>query len=360
MSLYVGASTSDYALKTSGLLNHNAAYTWMAWVDLASDTNDYGHIWAGLGDSVDTYKNADWIGTNDDGTSVRWGAYISFSGSMTFAGTLTVGTPTHLTLVRESATSLKAYLNGSQIGTTVTEDITGRDATGREQLGTLFDYPCPCRLTAIKCWQAALTADEIASEMRRILPVRTANLHSFVPAISSDKATALKDFSGSARDWTEQGTLSVASETPPVSWGVPVVWIGAVGGPPPQLLAPVSDVSAGDWTPSAGTDLYAMLDEDPYSDTDYIVAETESTCTIAIEAGSDPSSSTGHILRYRLLAGSGKIAVTLKQSTTTIASWGPHTLTGAAQDFAQTLTGGEADSITDYSALRVEFTSALA
>jgi hypothetical protein len=32
-------------------------------------------------------------------------------------------------------------------------------------------------------------------------------------------------------------------------------------------------------------------------------------------------------------------------------------LTGAAQDFAQTLSGGEADSITDYSDLRVVFVS---
>ena len=52
-------------------------------------------------------------------------------------------------------------------------------------------------------------------------------------------------------------------------------------------------------------------------------------------------------------------SVALKQGSTTIASWGPHSLTGSAQDFAQTLTGGQADSITDYSALRVEFTSAL-
>ena len=127
----------------------------------------------------------------------------------------------------------------------------------------------------------------------------------------------------------------------------------------PQYLAPVSDVAAGSWLPSTGTDLYAMLDESSYSDTDYIYATSATTATMAIASGGDPAVSTGHTLRYRLLSGSGKIAVTLKQSSTTIASWGPHTLTGAAQDFAQTLTAGEADSITDYSALRVEFTSSL-
>mgnify|MGYP000844809333 CR=1 FL=1 len=132
-----------------------------------------------------------------------------------------------------------------------------------------------------------------------------------------------------------------------------VVPIGA----PPQRLAPVSDVFGGSWAPSTGSDLYAMLDETAYSDADYIVATSPSTCTLSLAAGSDPGVSTEHILHYRLLAGSGRVFVVLKQGATTIASWGPHTLTGVAQDFAQTLTGGQADSITDYSALRVDLTA---
>jgi hypothetical protein len=123
------------------------------------------------------------------------------------------------------------------------------------------------------------------------------------------------------------------------------------------LLSPVSDVSDGSWLPSTGTDLYATVDESSYSDTDYIYAASATTCTLALATGTDPAVSTGHVLRYRLLAGSGAVTVTLKQNTTTIASWGPHTLSGSAQDFAQTLSAGEADSITDYSALRVEFTA---
>jgi hypothetical protein len=126
----------------------------------------------------------------------------------------------------------------------------------------------------------------------------------------------------------------------------------------PQLLVPISDVSAGAWTPSSGSDLYAMLDESTYSDADYIITSSASTCEMRVTTAGDPAVSTGHILRYRLLAGTGSITALLKQGSTTIASYGPHTLTGAAQDFAQTLTGGEADSITDYSDLRVVFTSA--
>ena len=133
------------------------------------------------------------------------------------------------------------------------------------------------------------------------------------------------------------------------------VWIPAGGAP--QLLVPISDISAGGWTPSSGSDLYAMLDESAYSDTDYIVSSTPSTCEMRVTTATDPAVSTGHVLRYRLLAGTGSIAVALKQGSTTIASFGPHALTGSAQDFEQTLSGGEADSITDYSDLRVVFTA---
>jgi hypothetical protein len=356
MSLYVGATASDYGLKTSGLIDHNSAYTWMAWVDLVSDTDNYGHIWAALGDNFDYYGNADWVGTKSDGVGARLACYNGGSSGEIYGYDLVVGTPTHLAVVRESATSLKLYQDGSYVNS-VGVNVSTRTSTQREQLGELYGYPAPARMTAMKQWQAALTADEIVAEMKTVRPLRLANLHSWHPAIASDKATALKDFSGNGRDWTEQGTLSVASESPPVGWGGRTVIVLPVTGPAPQLLAPVSDVSAGGWTASSGSDLYAMLDESAYNDADYIVSSTASACTLAFAAGSDPGVSTGHVLRYRLLAGSGSVTAKLKQGTTTIATFGPHTLTGAAQDFAQTLSAGQADSITDYSALRVEFTA---
>jgi hypothetical protein len=357
MSLYVGSSDANHGEKTSGVIDHNSAYTWMAWVDLVSDTNTYGHIWSAETVPNEWY-NADWIGTDSDGTTLRWGAAISATETSVTGGSLSTDTPAHVCLVRSSATSLSAYLNGASAGSASTQDIAGRASTVSESLGNLSTYPCPVRLTAIKQWQAALTADEISAEMHSIRPLRLANLHSWHPAIANTLTDALKDCSGNGRDWTSQGTNTVETQSAPVSWGAgPVIILPVTV--TTQNLAPVSDVSAGSWTPSSGTDLYAMLDETAYSDADYIYATSATTCTLALASGSDPSSSTGHILRYRLLAGSGKIAVTLKQSTTTIASWGPHTLTGAAQDFAQTLTSGEADSITDYTALRVEFTSSL-
>jgi hypothetical protein len=126
----------------------------------------------------------------------------------------------------------------------------------------------------------------------------------------------------------------------------------------PVTKGPSSDVSAGDWQATGGGALYAALDEDPIpDDADYIYASDITTCIVAFPTVSDPAVSTGHTARYRLLAGSGSVSVTLKQGSTTIASWGPHDLGANPQNFAQTLTETQADSITDYTALRVDLTT---
>jgi hypothetical protein len=123
-----------------------------------------------------------------------------------------------------------------------------------------------------------------------------------------------------------------------------------------QYLAPISDLSTGGWSQSTGPTLYAVLDESVANDSDYISTTSATTCELKLGNGNDPLSSTGHILKYRILAGSGTLSVALKQGSTTIASW-VHTLTGLPQDISNTLSGTEADSITDYTNLRVTFTS---
>jgi hypothetical protein len=122
-----------------------------------------------------------------------------------------------------------------------------------------------------------------------------------------------------------------------------------------QYARPTSDVSSGTWTASSGSDLYAMLDETAASDADYITTTGASTCEVALNTLSDPSSSTGHIVRYRISASSGGITVRLRQGTTTIATWTHASAPTSLTTYEQTLTGGEADSITDYSALRLQF-----
>ncbi len=122
-----------------------------------------------------------------------------------------------------------------------------------------------------------------------------------------------------------------------------------------QLLRPESDVSAGAWTPSTGSDLFAMLDESTYSDADYITTSSASTAEVAFGTGLDPASSSGHIIRYRA-KGTGTLTVELYEGATLIATDVP-AITGSFQTFTWTLSGAEADDISDYADLRLRFVS---
>lgn len=122
-----------------------------------------------------------------------------------------------------------------------------------------------------------------------------------------------------------------------------------------QYARPVSDVSAGGWTASTGSDLFAMLDEAAADDGDYITTTSASTCEVALGSLSDPAVSTGHIVRYQLSADAGGITVRLRQGTTTIATWTHAPAPASLTLYEQTLSSGEANSITDYTALRLQF-----
>ena len=117
-----------------------------------------------------------------------------------------------------------------------------------------------------------------------------------------------------------------------------------------QLLRPSSDISAGSWTPSSGVNLFATLNESVASDATYDLTSQASTFEVGMTAGTSPGVTTGHVVRYRIL---GAVTVSLRQGTTTIASWSqaPSVMTS----FAQTLTGVQAAAITNYAALSLQF-----
>ena len=98
-----------------------------------------------------------------------------------------------------------------------------------------------------------------------------------------------------------------------------------------------------------------MLDEDPYSDADYISTTALGTCEIALNATAFPGTAN-QTLAYRASSSTGNgITVTLKQGATTIASWS-HSLTSADTLYTQTLTAPQIASITA-GALSVTLTS---
>lgn len=134
-----------------------------------------------------------------------------------------------------------------------------------------------------------------------------------------------------------------------------------------QFLRPSSDITAGGttgWYESAGgtqTNIYTAIDEVTRSDTDYIYSSANqlSTSEIALSSGTDPLSSTGHIVRYTYLRTvtnkNYTLQVNLMQGATTIATWTHANPAATFTAAAQTLTAGQADAITNYADLRLQF-----
>jgi hypothetical protein len=131
-----------------------------------------------------------------------------------------------------------------------------------------------------------------------------------------------------------------------------------------QTARPVSDVdvtnTVGVPTPGVGSGVYGNLAAN--ADTSYAEISNTGDVEVAFSSLIDPLSATGHTLNYRAEyaggATSGTLTVTLKQGTTTIASW-TDTLTSAFQVFSHTLTSTQANAITDYSQLRARFAAAV-
>jgi hypothetical protein len=170
-------------------------------------------------------------------------------------------------------------------------------------------------------------------------------------------------------DWTIAATKS---------WALSYVVLAAAPDPVvTQKYRPSSDVSLGTWTDQAGgtTNVYTRIDEaDTPVDTDYAQSAANPSSDLyeyaltkdpAAPGGPDPQVSTGHILRYRvaadqLVGGSVSLVTELRQGasalstpvsfTDTLSSTTPATI-------AQTLSGAQADAITDYTALRVRHTA---
>jgi hypothetical protein len=126
-----------------------------------------------------------------------------------------------------------------------------------------------------------------------------------------------------------------------------------------QNAAPTSTISSGSWTPSTGATLYGTIDEASADDADYDVdTSAGSTMEVKFAGLTDPASSTGHIVRYRISGESGTLTVSLRQGASTeIAAWAHTPPPSTPTTFNQTLSGAQADSITDYTDLRLRVVS---
>ena len=131
--------------------------------------------------------------------------------------------------------------------------------------------------------------------------------------------------------------------------------------------APDSDVSIGAWSDEGGgtTSIFQSIDEarNAISDADFIQSEVV-PATSVYEAGleniSDPQVSNSHYIRYRYRRDVSSshaldLTVRLKQGAGTIATWVHTSISTSYVTVTQELSTSEADSITDYNDLRLEF-----
>ncbi len=155
-----------------------------------------------------------------------------------------------------------------------------------------------------------------------------------------------------------QAVLDLIGLKPGVAALVLAGLVPSVGIAGAQFLAPDSDVSSdGAWEPTSGTTRYSMIDEFPSSDDDSVATalSSERTFVVSLADATDPVSNANHYVRYRLRGGGSSITVTLLQTSTVIASWVHSPPPNAMTTFRQLLSGAEADSISDYTALRLSF-----
>ncbi len=136
-----------------------------------------------------------------------------------------------------------------------------------------------------------------------------------------------------------------------------------------QFSRPDNDDSIGSWTDegSGTTNIYTGINEVSANDSDLVRSENDPSSSIYI-AGlgtvTDPVSSANHIVRYRYLKGESgggqpaniDLIIELREGTTVIASQTHNDIGTTVTAGTFTLTGTEADNITDYSNLNVRMT----
>ena len=133
-----------------------------------------------------------------------------------------------------------------------------------------------------------------------------------------------------------------------------------------QFARPDSDVTTGNWTPNGGpVSLFDTLNEIVIDDADFSESANNPAADL-MEVGlsnvDDPAGNVNHVLRYRYQkdVAAGRqidLTVSLIQGVTVIASFVHADIGNPWVTQAQTLTGPQADAITDYTDLRIQFTA---
>jgi hypothetical protein len=120
---------------------------------------------------------------------------------------------------------------------------------------------------------------------------------------------------------------------------------------------PSSDVTT-QWTPSTGTDHYALIDETTANDADYIFATAAGqTDEVKLASMSAPQAGTSLLINYRVqgIVGGASVTLSLVCNTAVIATDTARTANG---DYTLTVASGIWASVTDWTNMRLRFVSA--
>lgn len=230
MAVRFEAST-DRLVRTTGVIDYQSTFAWGGWFYIVSfpSAGNFATIMS---------INRDVVGGGEDGVYVQddgqLEAYVEHSDA-TFSEvtgtTLSTGVWYHLLMVRESATSLKVYLNGV-LDITNTKSNAGRTGSSRMEVGGFSASTSTyanIRAQYMKAWTASKTAAEVQVEVQTALPRIYTALYAFWPLFSGSGERA-RDYSANGRNWTEAGTLT-DEDGPGVGWGAPALFTPMVSAP---------------------------------------------------------------------------------------------------------------------------------
>jgi hypothetical protein len=138
-------------------------------------------------------------------------------------------------------------------------------------------------------------------------------------------------------------------------------WEYKSSGPTLVQYFPGADISAGNWTPSTGTTLWGTVDESSASDSDYNVSglnPSADVMEVKFAGVLTPSANTNHTISYKIKGDSStNMTVALYCGATLIKSWSHSPAPSSFTRYDQTLSTGEASTITNYSDLRLRVTA---
>jgi hypothetical protein len=231
-------NVADYYSRTSDMLDYNAAYAWMTWINFAAGA---GTVFMSvlIMDNGGSFQHSDELSAGDvaEGSMFMVFANNNFSFDVAKGTTLPNNdTWYHVAMVRRSLTALDLYVNGTLEATT-TADMTTRGVATEMLVGAGYGggfNNVNGRYAGMKAWSTSLTAAEVRSEMNSLTPKRIANLYSYWP-IFPGATERLRGYGVTARNWTANGTLTDEAG-PPVNWGI---WT------PPQPFKKIAVAAAG-------------------------------------------------------------------------------------------------------------------